>query len=73
MIKVDPDEHILINFLDLDMGKNGILFTNNILTFAMSMHSVSLWHFKPNRSVRIFFYLSIRSARSFRSIVTEDI
>ena len=26
MIKVDPGEHILINFLDLDVGKNGNLF-----------------------------------------------
>ena len=24
MIKVDPEEHILINFLELDLGKNGM-------------------------------------------------
>ena len=37
MIKVDPGEHILINFLDLDMGNNGnliVTFFEMLLSFA---------------------------------------
>ena len=69
MIKVDPDEHILINFLDLDMGKNGNVFNINILTFAMFV-------LRPIRTlnqigpIENVYYLSIRSASLY--VVIED-
>ena len=70
MIKVDPDEHILINFLDLDMGKNGNVFNIYILTFAMFLWW-SMRTLNQIGQIENVYYLSIRRARLFD--VIEDI